>query len=138
VWIKVKRIGVFSAFKLGCFMSALPTFVILFSLLAGIMGLIPPRYMGNLTPAALLAALPGLLLLSLFVGFGPACALAFQAFLFNLFGRFFGGIALRLDKEVLIERSIKDNQPAPKVKNDELLDQIRRRRERLERELPRR
>lgn len=99
-------------------MAALPTVCFLVGAVSAAFGLLPGVQLGMNTrtvngvvqmgysPANILLLLPAIIGIGLFIGIGPAVTLAIQAFIYNLFGRFFGGIIIRVD-----EATIEDVEP---------------------------
>lgn len=122
-WLRIRRVGIISAFKMGCFMAALPTICFLVGIVSMALGFIPGMTTTTTTlnmgrsgatqqtsiafsPANALLLLPAIIAVGLVVAIGPAITLAIQAFIYNLFGRFFGGIIIRVD-----EAAIEDIEP---------------------------
>lgn len=133
MWVRIRRIGIISAFKLGCFFSALPTLILLIIIVSALFSLVPAK--AGYSPANVIVALPVLIAIAVMTAIGPAIALAIQAFFFNIFGALFGGVSVKLDKMVFDDESEEQRLvPASKKKTqseDPLLEQMRKRREKM-------
>ena len=102
--IRIHKINVWSAFKVGCLMTLIPTAIFAFGLLVlGILGI--HLLAGNL--GTLISSITAAPLLALLVGglysIGPAIAFAIQASLYNTVARFFGGLELNLERRAYRE-----------------------------------
>lgn len=96
--VHVKRISVFSAFKVGCFMSGVPLIaLLLLGLVAALFGRVDPRLTAQLIVMGPLGVAA-----YIFV-FGPLPGLLFAlyALVYNLLSRVFGGFVIELDRRAL-------------------------------------
>lgn len=118
-WIRIRQIGVVSAFKYGCFMSLWPFLCVTISFCSLISGIVPSGYIRDATGREIsinyglgniLALLPIFVLIGLAVSLGPAVSMAVHAIIYNIFGRMFGGIALRIDETAALDEEPSGDQ----------------------------
>lgn len=94
--VKISHVGIFSAFKLGCFIAALPIVIIAvaFAIVVAADAQKPNALIG--LPLAL--SIPSIAIYALLADFLCGVLAASQAILFNIGAHFFGGLAIHLDR----------------------------------------
>jgi hypothetical protein len=117
VKVTIKRISLFSAFKMGCGIYAFYfTFIVLLVIYGAVFS-VPAAFRGvpiqNLVTAPFATFFFGLVL-----GVVAGLVVAMQALLYNLAAMLFGGIQITLKRRVLVEREAEQEIPAetPKPK----------------------
>jgi hypothetical protein len=120
VKVTIKRVSLFSAFKMGCGIYAFYfSFVVL--LLIGSVLFSVPTTLSSIPIQSLITAPFATFFFGLMLGVIAGLVVAMQALLYNLAAMLFGGIQITLKRRVLVEREAEQEIPAeaPKSKKTE-------------------
>src|SRR5579859_3117234 len=92
--VKIGHIGIFSAFKLGCFLAALPILIV--AIAAGVVVITNSQKPDVVVPLAL--SVPSILLYAVLADILCGVLAASQAILFNIGARLFGGLVIHFER----------------------------------------